>query len=52
VESELEDAPSDSTREQWSPGALEDSDRQKAEYLGSAREEILRACRALVDRWG
>jgi hypothetical protein len=52
VESELDDVPLGATREQWSPDALAAKDKEKAEYLDAANQELLRACRALNAKWG
>jgi hypothetical protein len=52
VEDDLEDVPGGEVRQRWAPEALAEKDRRKTEYLGRAREEILRSCQALNIRWG
>ncbi len=51
VESEVDDMPFGLARQHWAPEALVEKDRQKAEYLGAARQDILRACRVLITKW-
>jgi len=52
VEDDLEDVPAGDVRQRWTPEALAEKDRKKAEYLGRAREEVLRSCQALNAKWG
>ena len=52
VEDDLEDVPAGDVRQRWTPEALAEKDRKKTEYLGRAREEILRSCQALNAKWG
>jgi len=52
VEDDLEDVPAGEVRQRWAPEALAVKDHRKAEYLGRARDEILRSCQALSIKWG
>jgi hypothetical protein len=52
VDSELDDVPLGDVRQRWAPEALAVKDAQTAEYLGRARDGILRACQAVVAQWG
>jgi hypothetical protein len=52
VESELDDVPLGPAREYWSPDALAAKDKEKADYLETAKQELIRACRALNAKWG
>lgn len=52
IDSELDDIPLGRTRDLWEPTALARQEEKKARYLGVMHEEIMRACRSLVARWG
>ena len=52
IDSELEDVPMGVVRERWAPEALAERDRAAEEYLTLERENIFRACQALIAKWG
>jgi hypothetical protein len=51
VESELDDIPTGPARAHWAPEALAEKDAQAAAYLEKSKAGILRACRALAQKW-
>lgn len=52
VESELEDVPTGPSRECWAPGVLAQKDEEAARYFQAVRDDVIRACQALVEKWG
>lgn len=52
VESELDDIPTGPSRAHWAPRVLAQKDEAAARYLQSVREEVIRACQALAEKWG
>src|SRR5262245_35052616 len=52
VDDELEDVPMGAVRERWAPEALAERDRSAEKYLALERENIFRACQALIAKWG
>jgi hypothetical protein len=52
VESELDDVPTGPARPHWAPEALAEKDRKARDYIGRVQEELLKACQALVQKWG
>ena len=52
VESELDDVPTGPARSHWAPEALAEKDRKARDYIARVREELLRACQALDQKWG
>jgi hypothetical protein len=51
AESELDGFPHGPARQYWAPDTLAAKDNEQEGYLLAARPEILRACRALLERW-
>jgi hypothetical protein len=52
IESELDDVPSGAARAYWAADALADKERKKDDYLAEVKEQLTRACRAIVEKWG
>lgn len=52
VDSELDDVPLGTVREQWWPEGLAEKDRKKNEYLEQIGQHVRSACVALREKWG
>jgi hypothetical protein len=52
VESELDDVPTGPARPHWAPEALAEKDRKARDYIARVKDELLKACQALVQKWG
>ncbi len=52
IDSEIDAYPTGESRSRWAADVLAEKDRQRAAYLERVRDEVLRACRALIRKWG
>jgi len=52
IDDETDRFPLGEARERWSPEALRKSDIELGRYLDSARDDILRSCERIVEKFG
>ena len=52
IASEIDDLPLGSVRSQWSSTALARADLEIKRYTEAAREDVLAACRNIIERFG